>query len=978
LDDYLLTVMKRLFLSLMLFSSLLIQASIAQLYPTQYRVPVNWQEINTEHFRIIYPADHEYEARLSLSILEAEYNDIKELVGGSISRVPIIINPKNDRSNGFVSPLNFRSEIELSPGIGKNFNPQSGNWLEFVLPHELVHTMHFSENPPAFTRAIGLFSPDIRRSVHAAAPLGVFEGIAVQHESHNTIPNSGRGHHPYFRHQFSAMITSDNAWSMGQLLQTTDFTPPFDRHYIGGYEFTNWLLQKKGDEAVKDAIQFHYKYPFLGYGTALRHVTGSWPRELYRDFSADKKAAENMRIQGMGFRTDTSAKVLSIEGKCRRLNRPQWLDDETIIFYGRFCNRTSGFYSYNLADNKDALEFEVSLSPDFIYTFSDGKSHLYFSRYHTDLLYDNLFRGDVHTLSLDRYQSNRVTHKSRVFAPEPLPDGRFFALQTAADEMVLALFGPDGESIKQYRQPDHASAVQVALHPDNSGRAAVLGRMKSVQAIWLEENLAEAEEIMARMPDIVFENASVYDPSWHPNEEKFLFVSDRGGTMNVYEYHLETESVIQLTNSLHNAYEASYSPDGSQIAYITQIEDEQLIHVLDIESTLNRSVAVEKWTSSSTITEKINRPYLNRSNFSVNQEVESKAYRAGFGWLKPRLWIPEYDNEIGRDRYSLTFESTDVMSTQAYSAEFSYTADRPWYDITYTNSQFFPGFEIDAFSRPFFTSFGTETADGSEETVTFLQQSQGGSVKIPIPIRFRSNARFSSLLIEPQYFLTRQRFFSTVNTTDAVSEFGTRHTVGLRTVANIHVRQFIRDVQPNSGLVIYAEGRQGLNSDLIEIDAGENSITGNLTRRQGIRTGIITYLAPFSKWNQSLRLQTEVYSQTNVPVFNTNSRFSDLFFNRPFESARNIGFINSRYTIPIVYPDNGGLLLPGYLSNIYLVLFSQTAADLNSHNLRSGSRTVFGAGIRSRFRLSNLAFDFGISIGWEPTRNEITFFAGDF
>jgi hypothetical protein len=969
--------MKRL-IFLLGFLFLMVQTSFAQFYSTQYRAPVNWKEINTDHFRVLYPDAYEEEARLSLSILEAEYHDIQKLVGGSISRVPIVINPKNDRSNGFVSPLNFRSEIELSPGIGKNFNPQSGNWLEFVLPHELVHIMHFSENPPALTRAIGLFSPDLRRAVHSAAPLGVFEGIAVQYESHNTIPNSGRGHHPYFRQQFRAMLSSNNDWSMGQLLQMTDFTPPFDRHYIGGYEFTNWLLEEKGDESVKNAIRFHYKYPFLGFGTALRHATGIWPAGLYREFSTDKQEAENDRIRKIRQSTDQASTELRVAGTCRRLNRPVWTDNESVLFYGRFCNRTSGFYTYKISDGKARLEFEVSLSPDFTYSFSDDGSQLYYSRYHTDHLYENLFRGDVHKLNLSSLETERITKNSRAFAPEPLPDGRFFALQTTADEMTLALFSSDGQQIKQYQKPNHSSAVQVAVHPTIPGRAAVLGRIKSVQAIWFEEDFPEAEKILNREPDIVFENASVYDPVWHPSGEKLLFVSDKEETMNVYEYDVIKNEVAQLTNSLHNAYEASYSPDGSQIAYVAQYEDEQLIRLLDLKSARNRLIDRDEWTFSPSIRKKLDRAYLNRSNFEVDGKPVSEKYKAGIGWLKPRLWIPEYDNELGRDRYSLTLESVDVMSTQAYSAEFSYVADRPWYDLSYTNTQFFPGFEIDFFNRPFFTSFNTETADGTEQAITLLQQSQGGSFKIPIPIRFRSNARFSSFFVEPQYFLTRLRFFSAVNTNDAASEFGTRHTIGLRTVANIRVRQYVRDVQPNSGFVLYAEGRQGLNSDRIEIETEFNEITGNLTRRQGIRAGLITYVAPLSRWNQSLRLQGEVYSQTNVPVFNVNSRFSDLFFNRPFEGARNVGFLNSRYIIPLVYPDNGGLLLPGYLSNIYIVLFTQTSTDLNNGDLRSGSRTVYGAGIRSRFRLSNLAFDFGISIGWEPTRDEFTFFAGDF
>jgi hypothetical protein len=80
----------------------------------------------------------------------------------------------------------------------------------------------------------------------------------------------------------------------------------------------------------------------------------------------------------------------------------------------------------------------------------------------------------------------------------------------------------------------------------------------------------------------------------------------------------------------------------------------------------------------------------------------------------------------------------------------------------------------------------------------------------------------------------------------------------------------------------------------------------------------------------------------------------------------------------LIYPDDGGLLLPFYLSNIYLVLFSQSATDLNQAGLISGSRSVFGGGIRSRFRISNLALDIGISIGWEPTRNDVTWYFGSF
>jgi hypothetical protein len=162
------------------------------------------------------------------------------------------------------------------------------------------------------------------------------------------------------------------------------------------------------------------------------------------------------------------------------------------------------------------------------------------------------------------------------------------------------------------------------------------------------------------------------------------------------------------------------------------------------------------------------------------------------------------------------------------------------------------------------------------------------------------------------------------------------------------------------------------------IETDQLSIDGTLAKRRGLNAGVVTFLSPLKRWNQSLRISAEVYSQTEVPVFGVSSEFADHFSGIPFPGANNIGFLRTRYTIPIVYPDDGGLLLPLYLSNIYLVLFSETSTNLDHTISTSNSRTLFGAGIRSRFRLSNMSFDIGISIGWEPTRREVSYHFGGF
>src|SRR6056297_3654148 len=158
---------------LLVLSALFFCDASAQFYGTQYRTPgQNWRQLQTEQFRIIYPARYDSLARETLAVLELEYDNVQSLVGGDLRDFPVILNPDNDRSNGFVAPFNFRSEIEIAPFMGKTLSPQSGSWFETVLPQELVHAMHFSVNNSSITQLLDLFSPDMRRSVHAAAPFG--------------------------------------------------------------------------------------------------------------------------------------------------------------------------------------------------------------------------------------------------------------------------------------------------------------------------------------------------------------------------------------------------------------------------------------------------------------------------------------------------------------------------------------------------------------------------------------------------------------------------------------------------------------------------------------------------------------------------------------------------------------------------------------------------------------------------------------
>ncbi|MEX0995355.1 MAG: hypothetical protein WD599_07475, partial [Balneolaceae bacterium] len=903
-----------------------------------------------------------------------EYPKAQRLAGGKLHNFPVILNPYNDLSNGFVTPINFRTEIEVPPIKGKSMNPRSGDWLELVLPHELVHALHLNVNPSSISSLTGLFSPDFRRSIHGAAPLGIFEGIAVEYESHQLHKGGGRGNYPYFTQQFHSNFNSDRRWAMGQLVHISTSTLPYNRHYIGGYTFIHWLLDKYGEDTFRNATGFHYKWPFLGFGTALRKTTGEWPSELYQRFEEDTENQQSRSSEHKAL-TRKERSSLSFWQKGPVFRRPLWLDENTLLLHGKFYNSATGFYTYDLTENHLRLLHESRSVEDYRFSYQPETHSLYFSDYVADPIYNHTFKADLFRYNLETGKRSRLTRNQRVYAP--VPGDPVLALQTDGSRSKIVTVNQEtGEVSSFYTPGEDASIVEMLHHTEIPDLSAVIQKKQTNQSLWIIED-GKFHETLSEKPAVSFKEGSVFDLAWHPEDQKLLFTSDHTGVMNIYELDMDSDSLLQITRSLFNAFEGSYSPNGERIAYVIQEKSKFIPVVLERQNFLNRAIPESRWKSISPIEETI------ISNGPANSELQSepdsnpdewtqKPYKPGLNWLFPRTFIPHYEQiEDNVYELGLRFMSTEPLSTHSYDMTVTGVQNRVWFDINYMNKDFYPGYELNLFNSPSFPSIRDQD-DLLEVPVRFLLQERGASLTVPFRFVFERNTRLTALSILPKYKLFQTRFYGLNDPYEELNDYGVIHTGIISMVFNYRLRQYSRDFQPNSGWIFTSQFDMDLNDHPFEFNHENYSFKGTFRERKGLRIGTYKFLAPLARWNQSLRLGTQILVQSRFPKFSTQNIVSDAFSGSVFRRSNNLITLGSRYTIPIAYPDQGGLTIPAYLSNIYVVLFSQTVGNLNMNSFSdivSTSRTAIGAGIRTRVRLSNFNFDLGIGFGYEPSRD---------
>ncbi len=938
---------------------------------------LNWQELKTPHFRVIFPEGEGSLAYNAGLILEQQYPTASKLTGGKLRNFPVVLSSYNDLSNGFVTSFNFRSEFDLAPFKGKAINPRSGNWMEAVLPHELLHATHANvNNPISIGGVLRLFSPDVARSINFFPSVGVHEGLAVYLESNKVHTDGGRGNYTFFNNQFNSNLSSTSPWSMAQTLQPSSQTLPYNRHYIAGYTFTQWLHDTYGEDISRKSINFHYNFFFMGYGFALKQETKKWPGQLYNEYQKAMKAKEAKRLAIFeSISTSDKHIVLPIPFKGLRLQKPLWIGENQIVYFGSQYNAPRGFYTFDLHSKKTKLLKEAITSSDFNIEHDASTNSLLYSEYGARPLYAGAYLLDIHQLDLATGKATAITNNARAYAPTNTASSTF-ALQTNHSSASIISISKSGEIDILNTFPD-ATPVAIKANPSNKTQLAIIMNKKGVQALWLTTPSTLTQDLDSS-PTLAFNDASIHDLAWHPTEQKLLFTLDKFPAMNIYEFDVSTGDILQLTSSLYNAFEASYSPDGNAIVYTFQHEKEQKIAILQKADFYNKRVTKDALLQGFDLKKQLSIPAIGASNANQTKDWEVNKYRSDISWIKPRAILPVIKENSGANQIGLAAYSTDVLGSQSYSVEVTGIQSRLWYDITYSNKTFFPGFSLRAYSEPTFSALSfDQDGNGVKEQYGIMFEERGFSLALPFSVSAKDISRPTNFYFSPKFYLEQIRLSDL--SPSPLSDFANQYKLGYYAQLNWRILALPRDVQPSSGVVLFSSLENALNNPELQVTFPNGySQSLILNDRWGHYFGAFGYVSPLRKFNQSLRLDVQFLQQSNQLLYNTNTIVPFGFKNDIFPSSSNIGRFSTRYAIPLLYPDKGSFLVPFHLNAIYITGFSHTISDLDTSSLLTNSRSIFGGGLHFQFSISNLNFELGFGVAYEPSRNQTQFIIGDF
>ncbi len=695
---------------------LLFVANFAAFSQGQSPNGIDWREINTEHARVIYPAELEKEAQRAANLVTYLHDFQTKTLKSNLNKTPIILFNRTTRTNGFAGLMPRRSGWYVTP-FQNAADIGSDDWFQTLAAHEYRHIAQYSKSNAYFTKFLSVLFGDLGIAIGSYSfPNWFYEGDAIMTET--AFGAGGRGRMPSFDMPVRTQYLNGIRYKYHKTKFNSykDFYP---NHYHLGWLLVSYGRERYGadvwDKTLEKASRISI-WPYA-FSRGMKKTIGLNERKYYNEamsyydsvWTAQSADNEHTVLKTI----NTSPKKLYT-----RYYEPQYLDNENVLVKKSDLSEISALYILDKSGKETKL-FDINAEQ-----ISTEKSKIVWTTEIPDTRWQLQSWSDVYIFDIQTYTQKRLTKKQKYFAPELSPDATQIAVVEHLPNMQTCLVLIDsetGKELKRFANPENRFIRTPSWSEDGKQMTYTATGLHGTGLYVLDIETETEAEIVA--PN--YENLS--RPMFYRNS--IVYNSTKDGIDNIFKINIDTEEVTRIVSAQYGAFCTDISEDKLLMQNYTV--SGYNVAEFDLKSAENKSV-----TSGFTYLKERNSIFTAQEQGknvfdSLPTTVhESKRYKAARDAVKIHSWSlnSEHDNDIG-----LVIYSDNYLNTLSEIATFGYDLNtrKPFGYLTTRISKFYPIIDLTGGKA---LRQNIYTFENEEDTVQWFETFGNVSVTVPFDI----------------------------------------------------------------------------------------------------------------------------------------------------------------------------------------------------------------------------------------------------
>ena len=598
---------------------------------------VEWKQIETEYFRVIFPQEIEKYALETAYMMDTIYKyDTEIFQNKPPKKVDLFLYNRSVVSNAYAASTPRRMVWYLKPPNSPSLTLSP--WNKTLGIHEFRHITQYNTLNTGFTKLGSIFAGKMGQTVleHWAIPNWFYEGDAVYIET--KYSNSGRGRMPSFTLPQRTILLNDQKISYEKAFFRS-YKTYYPNHYYLGYHMVTHVNRNHGEKIWDDVLFYASSYSFWPYAIerSLKNVTGKNVRQTYK---ATYNELDSIWTEEANMLKLTDSEIINQKKKKTWTNYfdTQIISKDTLlVLKSGYDDNTSLYYLLENGEEKRIREITGE-------NISYSNNKVVWTRYKQNIRYGEESYSNIVVYDLKTNKLTQITKKGKYFSPELSPDGtKIVAIEIRPDLITKIVFLElDGKIISSVILDDDVHPMLPVWTQDS----------KSI--IYLQTT--PEGESMKMLNIKTAEISTLIEPQWTKfdkpttTNDYVFFNYDYSGITNIYALNIDTKAIFQVTSRKFSANQVAIDEKNNSI-YFTDYN----LNGFDIAK---MDYNPKNWIPLENITKKVFE-YFNNSvteksiknintDFSKNIPTNYKAteYKHINNLINVHSWYPVLENNL--------------------------------------------------------------------------------------------------------------------------------------------------------------------------------------------------------------------------------------------------------------------------------------------------------------------------------------------